>query len=103
MRTQLSSCGGPFPQVNSIRGLRIVGLKGIDIAMILGVLGHSIDEEPEARLRSASQGEGPAVIWDLEEEGPAFTMSVEACFIKFKHVNVGMIHNLCHLHSSSVS
>lgn len=33
--------------------------------------------------------------WDLEEEGPASTMSAEARFIKFKHANVGMALNPC--------
>lgn len=59
--------------------------------MFWGVLGHNIDEEPEARVKSAKQEEGPAVICDLEESEPASATPVKVCFIKFNQVNMDAI------------
>lgn len=67
----------------------IIGLRGIDIVMHFGVLGHSIHKEPEARVRSAHRRRDQ-LSEDLEEDRPACAMSV-VCFIKFSQVNTDTI------------
>lgn len=38
-------------------------LKSIDSVMVSGILGHSIDEELEARTGGMKQEEGSAITW----------------------------------------
>lgn len=39
----------------------IIGLKDVDSVVVSGVLGHNVNEELEARVRSTKQEGGPTI------------------------------------------